>query len=72
MKILEFMLNVSCVRLFLVQSVLNMSNVPPKFYQLCRLCLSIDKENAVSIFDKTAMEINIPRKIMTCLAILVR
>lgn len=51
---------------------LNMCNVPPKFYQLCRLCLSIDKENAVFIFDKAATERNIPRKIMTCLSILVR
>lgn len=65
----EFMLNVLCV---FRPKCLSMCNVPPKFYQLCRLCLSIDKENALSIFDKTAVERNIPRKIMTCLSILVR
>ncbi|XP_018566390.1 uncharacterized protein LOC108907268 isoform X2 [Anoplophora glabripennis] len=48
-----------------------MCNVPPKFYQLCRLCLSFDKENVLSIFDKAAVDRNIPRKIMTCLSILV-
>ncbi|XP_057670556.1 uncharacterized protein LOC130902427 isoform X1 [Diorhabda carinulata] len=48
-----------------------MCNVPPKFYQLCRLCLSHDKDNALFIFDKAAMERNILKKIMTCLSILV-
>lgn len=48
-----------------------MCNVPPKFYQLCRLCLSIDKKDAaLSIFDDVGNENNIPTKIMTCLSIL--
>ncbi|KAL3272448.1 hypothetical protein HHI36_013928 [Cryptolaemus montrouzieri] len=47
-----------------------MCNVPPKFYQLCRLCLSDDAE-VLSLFDNTASERNIPRKIMTCLSIMV-
>ncbi|CAG9864031.1 unnamed protein product [Phyllotreta striolata] len=48
-----------------------MCNVPPKFYQLCRLCLSHDKDNALFIFDKAALEKNILKKIMTCLSILI-
>lgn len=53
-----------------LDSVSNMCNVPPKFYQLCRLCLSEDAE-AQSLFDNTASERNVPRKIMTCLSIMV-
>jgi hypothetical protein len=49
-----------------------MCNVPPKFYQLCRLCLSIDKDAALSIFDDVGAQNNLPTKIMTCLSILVR
>jgi hypothetical protein len=48
-----------------------MCNVPPKFYQLCRLCLSIDKDAALSIFDDVGAQNNLPTKIMTCLSILV-
>lgn len=48
-----------------------MCNVPPKFYQLCRLCLSDDAE-VLSMFDNnTASDRSIPRKIMTCLEIMV-
>ncbi|XP_019764087.1 uncharacterized protein LOC109540239 isoform X2 [Dendroctonus ponderosae] len=45
-----------------------MFNVPPKFYQLCRLCLSEDnsERSALSIFDKDK---DIPRKILCCLSI---
>lgn len=53
-----------------LDSVSNMCNVPPKFYQLCRLCLSEDAE-AQSLFDNTASERNVPTKIMTCLSIMV-
>lgn len=47
-----------------------MSNVPPKFYQLCRLCLSCDnnKSSTLSIFDNDK---DIPRKILHCLSILI-
>lgn len=52
-----------------------MCNVPPKFYQVCRLCLSYperkDNDVSLSIFDKNTMDKNIPSKIMTCLSILV-
>lgn len=73
-----------------------MCNVPPKFYQVCRLCLSYPKQQrndnnngddhqdgdgdnnsgsfndvSLSIFDKKTVDRNIPRKIMTCLSILV-
>lgn len=47
-----------------------MCNVPPKFYQLCRLCLSIDKDG-VGIFEDAGAH-GLPTKIMTCLSILVR
>lgn len=54
-----------------------MCNVPPKFYQVCRLCLSCPEErtdndvSSLSIFDKNTVDKNIPTKIMTCLSILV-
>lgn len=59
-----------------------MCNVPPKFYQVCRLCLSCpngecaDRDINLSIFDEgvgdNRMENpTIPHKIMTCLSILV-
>ncbi|KAJ3647142.1 hypothetical protein Zmor_024676 [Zophobas morio] len=48
-----------------------MCNVPPKFYQLCRLCLSVDKE-PLPIFDDGSPRTDLPTKIMTCLSILVR
>lgn len=73
--------------LFVFFKCLNMCNVPPKFYQVCRLCLSCptddsqcaaDKEDVknvnLSIFDTDITESetrNIPHKIMTCLSILV-
>ncbi|XP_063903899.1 uncharacterized protein LOC135123301 isoform X2 [Zophobas morio] len=47
-----------------------MCNVPPKFYQLCRLCLSVDKE-PLPIFDDGSPRTDLPTKIMTCLSILV-
>ncbi|XP_066140170.1 uncharacterized protein [Euwallacea fornicatus] len=46
-----------------------MFNVPPKFYQLCRLCLSGDNDDrspTLSVFDK---EKDFPRKILYCLSI---
>lgn len=52
-----------------------MCNAPPKFYQLCRLCLSCPRETDDSgdspreIFEEP--ERNIPNKIMTCLSIMV-
>ncbi|XP_060522369.1 uncharacterized protein LOC132699587 [Cylas formicarius] len=49
-----------------------MSNVPPKFYRLCRLCLSEDKSESLSIFDKEGTVRDIPRKILTCLSILIK
>ena len=59
-----------------------MCNVPPKFYRVCRLCLSCpeektDGEDAADrlrrIFDgeRTPEREDIPRKIMTCLSITV-
>ncbi|KAK9729513.1 Zinc-finger associated domain (zf-AD) [Popillia japonica] len=55
------------------------SNVPSKFYNLCRLCLScpVLEDNQCKdaklerIFDDVE-ERNIPRKIMTCLSIMVK
>ncbi|XP_074040849.1 uncharacterized protein isoform X1 [Leptinotarsa decemlineata] len=64
------MLYVWCVSFCFVHC-LNMCNVPPKFYHLCRLCLSQDKENALFMFDKAAADNNIAKKVMTCLSILV-
>ncbi|GJQ82225.1 GATAd [Trypoxylus dichotomus] len=52
------------------------TDVPTKFYNLCRLCLSCPiEEDCVDaklekIFDDA--ERNIPRKIMTCLSIMVK
>lgn len=50
--------------------LLNMcSSVPRNFYQLCRLCLSQQNDkDGLSIFDNQR---HLPRKIMTCLSILV-
>lgn len=52
-----------------------MCNVPPKFYQVCRLCLSrpesTDRGINLSIFENDIADRNIPTKIMTCLSILV-
>ncbi|KAF5271226.1 hypothetical protein FQA39_LY08233 [Lamprigera yunnana] len=52
-----------------------MCNVPPKFYQVCRLCLSCpeitDRGINLSIFENGIADRNIPTKIMTCLSILV-
>lgn len=59
-----------------------MCNVPPKFYQVCRLCLScpngecVNRDVNLSIFNEGPGEDKlenptIPRKIMTCLSILV-
>ncbi|XP_076264838.1 uncharacterized protein LOC143198940 isoform X2 [Rhynchophorus ferrugineus] len=45
-----------------------MSYVPPKFYQLCRLCLSSDKTPVLSIFGSDK---DIPKKILHCLSILI-
>lgn len=47
-----------------------MCNIPPKFYELCRLCLSCDGVKS-SIFDDEGTQRNFPLKIMTCLSILV-
>lgn len=47
-----------------------MPNVPPKFYELCRLCLSCSGMK-LSIFDDEGTQRNYPLKIMTCLSILV-
>lgn len=47
-----------------------MSNVPAKFYELCRLCLS-HSGIKLSIFDDEGTQRNYPLKIMTCLSILV-
>ncbi|PSN57201.1 hypothetical protein C0J52_01469 [Blattella germanica] len=47
-----------------------MCNIPPKFYELCRLCLSCDGVKS-SIFDDEGTQHNYPLKIMTCLSILV-
>lgn len=59
-----------------------MCNVPPKFYQVCRLCLSCpnsqctDRNVNLSIFENdvehcSKENTSIPHKIMTCLSILV-
>ncbi|KAF2903400.1 hypothetical protein ILUMI_02778 [Ignelater luminosus] len=52
-----------------------MCNVPPKFYQVCRLCLSCpesaDRDINLSIFENDNADRKIPAKIMTCLSILV-
>ncbi|XP_049854187.1 uncharacterized protein LOC126335212 isoform X3 [Schistocerca gregaria] len=47
-----------------------MCNLPPKFYELCRLCLSCDGVKS-SIFDDEGTQRNFPLKIMTCLSLLV-
>uniref|UniRef100_A0A1B6DJR1 Uncharacterized protein n=1 Tax=Clastoptera arizonana TaxID=38151 RepID=A0A1B6DJR1_9HEMI len=47
-----------------------MPNVPDKFYELCRLCLSCSGVK-LSIFDDEGTQRNYPLKIMTCLSILV-
>ncbi|KAL0278654.1 UNVERIFIED_CONTAM: hypothetical protein PYX00_000411 [Menopon gallinae] len=48
-----------------------MSNVPPKFYELCRLCLSCDGVK-LSLFGEEAISRKFLFKIMTCLSIMVR
>lgn len=51
-----------------------MCNVPPKFYQVCRLCLSFSDQSdnvSLSVHDKEINQCNITRKIMTCLSIVV-
>ncbi|XP_014279044.1 uncharacterized protein [Halyomorpha halys] len=45
-----------------------MSNVPNKFYQLCRLCLSRDGVK-LSIFNEEGQERNIPNILATCLQV---
>ncbi|XP_050308340.1 LOW QUALITY PROTEIN: uncharacterized protein LOC126744826 [Anthonomus grandis grandis] len=52
--------------LFCFSFVLNMSNVPPKFYRLCRLCLSCDKTCVPNTNEQ------ITRKILYCLSISVK
>ncbi|XP_046737425.1 uncharacterized protein LOC124406097 isoform X1 [Diprion similis] len=47
-----------------------MFNVPPKFYELCRLCLSSDGVK-LSIFDEEGTQRNFADKILTCLSIAV-
>uniref|UniRef100_A0A1B6ENQ3 Uncharacterized protein n=2 Tax=Cuerna arida TaxID=1464854 RepID=A0A1B6ENQ3_9HEMI len=47
-----------------------MSEIPSKFYKLCRLCLSASGVR-LSIFDDASTQKNYPLKIMTCLSILV-
>lgn len=47
-----------------------MSNVPPKFYELCRLCLSCDGVK-LSLFGEEAVSRRFLFKIMTCLSIMV-
>ncbi|RZF39008.1 hypothetical protein LSTR_LSTR014725 [Laodelphax striatellus] len=49
---------------------ISMCTVPPKFYELCRLCLSCEGAK-VSIFDDPGSQRNFPMKIRTCLSILV-
>lgn len=74
------MLNVGCfnpIRVFF--KCVNMCNVPPKFYKVCRLCLSCPNEECdvnLSIFDEDSRDEksenpSISHKIMTCLSILV-
>ncbi|XP_015595384.1 uncharacterized protein LOC107267792 isoform X2 [Cephus cinctus] len=48
-----------------------MFNVPPKFYELCRLCLSSDGVK-LSIFEEEGAQRNFADKILTCLAITVK
>lgn len=48
---------------------MNMCNVPPKFYQLCRLCLAGDNDALFMFGDGGGQDI--PRRIMTCLSITV-
>lgn len=55
--------------LFCFSFVINMFNVPSKFYQLCRLCLSDDNSSTLSIFDKDK---DFPGKILYCLSVSVR
>ncbi|XP_044008984.1 transcription factor elt-2-like isoform X2 [Aphidius gifuensis] len=47
-----------------------MFNVPPKFYELCRLCLSSDGVK-LSIFEEEGTQRNYADKILTCLSIAV-
>ncbi|XP_063995597.1 GATA zinc finger domain-containing protein 11-like isoform X1 [Diachasmimorpha longicaudata] len=47
-----------------------MFNVPPKFYELCRLCLSSDGVK-LSIFEEEGAQRNFADKILTCLSITV-
>ncbi|XP_039289744.1 uncharacterized protein LOC111062578 isoform X2 [Nilaparvata lugens] len=49
---------------------ISMCSVPPKFYELCRLCLSCEGAK-VSIFDDSGTQRNFPMKISACLSILV-
>jgi hypothetical protein len=48
-----------------------MFDVPPKFYELCRLCLSSDGVK-LSIFEEEGTQRNFADKILTCLSIAVR
>ncbi|XP_043283394.1 transcriptional regulatory protein GAT1-like isoform X2 [Venturia canescens] len=48
-----------------------MFNVPPKFYELCRLCLSSDGSK-LPIFDDEGLQRNFADKILTCLSIAVK
>lgn len=48
-----------------------MFDVPVKFYELCRLCLSSDGVK-VSIFEEEGKQRNFAEKIHTCLALVVR
>ncbi|XP_012271783.1 uncharacterized protein LOC105695085 [Orussus abietinus] len=48
-----------------------MFDVPPKFYELCRLCLSSDGVK-LSIFEEEGAQRNFAEKILTCLAITVK
>lgn len=48
-----------------------MFDVPPKFYELCRLCLSSDGVK-LSIFEEEGAQRNFADKILTCLSITVK
>lgn len=48
-----------------------MFEVPPKFYELCRLCLSSDGVK-LSIFEEEGAQRHFADKILTCLSIAVR
>ncbi|XP_011497247.1 PREDICTED: box A-binding factor-like [Ceratosolen solmsi marchali] len=48
-----------------------MFDVPPKFYELCRLCLSSDGVK-LSIFEEEGTQRNFADKILTCLSIAVK